>query len=71
MQKEDALEYIKTLKNELSTDEVCSGLPKQFSTYLNYCRNLKFKEKPDYSYLRGLFRDVFEDEDYLDDGVYD
>jgi hypothetical protein len=31
----------------------------EFSVYLNYCRSLKFEEKPDYKYLRGLFRNLF------------
>lgn len=26
--------------------------------YMNYCRNLVFDEKPNYQYLRGLFRNV-------------
>lgn len=26
--------------------------------YMNYCRNLVFDEKPDYKFLRGLFRSV-------------
>lgn len=27
---------------------------------MNYCSTLKFQEKPDYKYLRKLFRDLFE-----------
>jgi len=34
------------------------GLPEELSTYLNYCRSLKFEEKPDYIYCRKLFKDV-------------
>jgi len=26
--------------------------------YLNYCRSLKFEDKPDYSFLRRLFREL-------------
>lgn len=38
---------------------MCKGFPSEFSTYLNYCRSLRFDEKPDYAYCRKLFRDLF------------
>ena len=43
----------------------------EFATYLNYTRSLRFADKPDYAYLRKLFRDRFLKEGYLYDGVYD
>ena len=39
--------------------------------YLQYCRNLRFEEKPDYNYLRGLFRGLLESSGYKADGKYD
>jgi hypothetical protein len=36
------------------------GLPEEFSQYIGYCRNLKFEEKPDYNYLRQLFKDLMQ-----------
>lgn len=29
-------------------DVLCKGAPCEFATYLNYCRSLRFEEKPDY-----------------------
>jgi hypothetical protein len=29
-------------------DVLCKGAPSEFATYLNYCRSLRFEEKPDY-----------------------
>lgn len=39
--------------------------------YLRYVRRLDFFEKPDYSYLRKLFQDLFDRKGYQDDGVFD
>ncbi|CCW64364.1 unnamed protein product [Phytomonas sp. EM1] len=39
-----------------SPEELCKGLPKEFLEYCRYCRNLSFQERPNYRYLRGLFR---------------
>ena len=39
--------------------------------YLRYVRRLDFFEKPDYSYLRKLFLDLFDRKGYQSDGVFD
>jgi hypothetical protein len=46
-------------------------LPSEFWTYLKYARALRFFDKPDYSYLRKMFRDLFIREGYQFDCVYD
>jgi casein kinase 1 len=43
-------------KLETSSDALCKGFPIEMSQYLTYCKNLKFEDKPDYNYLRGLFK---------------
>jgi len=47
---------------------VCVG---EFGTYLNFCRSLKFEDKPDYAYLRQLFRSLFHKLGYTYDYVFD
>lgn len=47
------------------------GLPEEFNSYLSYCRNLKFEEKPDYNYLRKLFKDLMYRNGFEYDYVYD
>lgn len=48
----------------------CSS-PAEFSTYLNLCRSLRFDDKPDYSYLRQLFRNLFHRQGFSYDYVFD
>ena len=43
----------------------------EFVTYLNFCRSLKFEDKPDYAYLRQLFRSLFHKLGYTYDYVFD
>ena len=38
---------------------LCKGYPMEFVTYFQYCRSLRFDDKPDFSYLRKMFRDLF------------
>ena len=50
----------------LSLQLLCKGFPLEFATYFQYCRSLRFDDKPDYSYLRKLFRDLFARDGELD-----
>ena len=45
-------------KMSTPTELLCHGLPNEFVLYLNYCKNLRFEDKPDYNYLKNLFRDL-------------
>ena len=37
---------------EISLDELCENCPKEFKQIVRYSRNLGYKEKPDYSYIK-------------------
>src|SRR5438094_447318 len=50
---------------------ICRGLPNEFATYLKYTRSLRFGGKPDYSYLRKIFRDLFVREGFQYDYDFD
>jgi casein kinase I family protein HRR25 len=50
---------------------LCRGFPDEFAVYLNHTRSLSFDDKPDYSYLRKIFRDLFERESFQYDYVSD
>eukprot|EP00438_Fugacium_kawagutii_P019971 Skav222681 [mRNA] locus=scaffold1471:34774:39687:- [translate_table: standard] len=50
---------------------LCKHFPCEFATYLNYCRSLRFEDRPDYAYLRRLLKDLFFREGYQYDFVFD
>ena len=45
--------------------------PAEFATYHNYVRSLRFEEKPDYDLMRGMFQEVFKQEGYRNDYIFD
>ena len=46
------------LKSSNGFIEWCKGLPKEFIDYIQYTRNLKFEQEPNYKYLKNLFISV-------------
>ncbi|KAI3829771.1 hypothetical protein L1987_03899 [Smallanthus sonchifolius] len=59
-------------KKVLTPVEVlCKSYPSEFISYFHYCRSLRFEDKPDYSYLKRLFRDLFIREGYQFDYIFD
>lgn len=69
--KKEKYDRISEKKMSTPIEVLCKGHPAEFATYLNYCRSLRFDDKPDYSYLRRLFRDLFYREGFHPDFVYD
>lgn len=53
--------YEKISEKKMSTpiEVLCKGYAMEFVTYFQYCRSLRFDDKPDFSYLRKMFRDLF------------
>ena len=58
-------------KIETSSSDLCSGLPKEFIEYLDYCKNLEFEQKPDYTMLKNLFLKILRNEKEKFDYIYD
>ena len=69
--KKQKYDCIMEKKMTTPTEYLCRGFPNEFAIYLNYCRSLRFDDKPDYSYLRKLFRDLFVREGFQYDYVFD
>ncbi|CAF0773110.1 unnamed protein product [Didymodactylos carnosus] len=69
--KRQKYERISEKKMSTPIEELCRGFPAEFTTYLSYCRSLRFDDKPDYSYLRQLFRNLFHRQGFTYDYVFD
>ncbi|KAI5299513.1 DNA-directed DNA polymerase alpha catalytic subunit pol1, partial [Ascosphaera pollenicola] len=69
--KKQKYDRIMEKKMTTPTEVLCRGFPNEFCVYLNYTRSLRFDDKPDYSYLRKIFRDLFVRESFQYDYVFD
>ncbi|KAG2387084.1 hypothetical protein C9374_002119 [Naegleria lovaniensis] len=69
--KQQKYDLISEKKMSTTVEALCKGYAPEFSTYLKYVRSLRFEDKPDYAYLRKLFRDLFTREGYQMDYVFD
>ena len=55
-----ALEKIKAIKENLSMEQLCHGLPIEMFEYMNYIKNMNFEDTPDYRYLQSLFLNILK-----------
>lgn len=69
--KEEKYHKIMELKRSTPAETLCEDFPGAFTSYLNYCKSLKFEDRPDYAYLRRRFKELFPREGFVNDGVFD
>ncbi|KAK7261682.1 hypothetical protein RIF29_27999 [Crotalaria pallida] len=69
--KKQKYEKISEKKVSTSIESLCRGYPTEFASYFHYCRSLRFDDKPDYAYLKRLFRDLFIREGFQFDYIFD
>jgi len=69
--KKQKYDMISEKKMSTPVEALCRSYPSEFATYLNYCRSLEFADKPDYSYLRQMFKDLFFREGFAYDHNFD
>ncbi|CAL0323094.1 unnamed protein product [Lupinus luteus] len=65
--------FDKICKKKLSTpgEILCKSFPVEFASYFHYCHSLSFDQRPDYGFLKRLFRDLFTREGYDSDNLFD
>ena len=56
---------------QIKETHIFTDIPQAFSDYLSYCRGLSFTDKPNYSYLRNLFIQLFKRNHFQMDYKYD
>lgn len=59
------------MKLRIPVEQLCYGLPPEFASYLNYCRSLRFEDRPDYSHLRKMFKELLVKEGFEYDYAFD
>jgi len=68
---QDRYKKICKYKANISSNELCYGMPVEFATFMDYARNLEFKQEPDYNYLRHLFYSAMSKQGYTFDNIFD
>lgn len=65
--------YHKIMEMKIVTpvEYLCRGTPQQFSFYMNYCRSLRFEDRPDYLFLKKLFKELLISNSFEYDYLYD
>ncbi|OWM66052.1 hypothetical protein CDL15_Pgr015478 [Punica granatum] len=65
--------YDKICEKKLSTpiEVLCKSHPVEFASYFHYCHSLTFDQRPDYGFLKRLFRELFTRQGYQFDCAFD
>lgn len=69
--KQEKMKKIYEIKKNIKLSELCKDCPREFLIYMRYCKKLRYSEKPDYFYLKQLFRNLFKRKKYIFDYEYD
>ena len=69
--KKQKYERILERKVTTTTEMLCKGFPAEFQTYFEHVRSLRFDDRPDYDYLKRLFRELFFRKSFSYDNMFD
>ena len=69
--KLDKMKKIYNIKLKTDLSKLCKNCPKEFLLYMKYCKRLRYTEKPDYFYLKQIFRSLFKKKKYRFNLNYD
>ncbi|KAM0913635.1 hypothetical protein ACQ4PT_012057 [Festuca glaucescens] len=69
--KKQKYEKIREKKISTPIEVLCKSCPVEFASYFHYCHSLTFDQRPDYGFVKRLFRDLFTRQGYEFDYVFD
>mmetsp|Transcript_11015 Transcript_11015/g.21588 ORF Transcript_11015/g.21588 Transcript_11015/m.21588 type:complete len:364 (-) Transcript_11015:34-1125(-) len=69
--KEEKYQRILDKKVGTTSSDLCSDLPGELASMLNYTKSLRFDEKPDYTYMHGIMKEVIALHNIEYDSIYD
>ena len=69
--KHEKLMKLFQMKCTICNEILCQELPSEISEYMNYVLNISFTQKPDYEYLKGLFKKILDNLGAWEDGHFD
>jgi serine/threonine protein kinase len=65
--KKERYKLIGDEKKKYSEEDICAKMPKEFTVFLKYVRNMDFTEKPPYTALIRMFQKLYESKEYKSD----
>lgn len=69
--REERYQLIRECKEQVTSEQLCQGLPKEFKYFIEYIKALSFTEKPDYDYLINLFAKLMQKQHLSNDQIFD
>jgi len=69
--KKQKYERILEKKVSTSTEALCKNFPAEFRAYFDHVKSLGFDDRPDYEYLKKLFRELFFRKGFTYDNQFD
>ena len=65
--------YEKIMEKKIASpiETLCKGFPEELAMFINYTRDLKFDDRPDYGYLRRLLKTISDKEQFQLDFAFD
>ena len=54
-----------------SIEVLCKGFPTEFRGFFDHVRCLRFEDKPDYEFLKRIFRELFFRQGFTYDNAFD
>ena len=66
-----SLPDVRNMKRGIGHWILDNNLPTEYITYIEYCRNLTFDERPDYNYLRTLLLNLFKQKQFTIDNHFE